>query len=328
MRRFIPVTAVVVAAMVLPVAGAGPAAAAPACGGLVLASAVLTADIGPCANGGLIIVGNDITLNLNGHRLFGTAQAGDGNGIEISGNRNVRIVNGSVTDFDNGIVLDATTDAVVGSMRVLRNVAGVGGGGVGIEVFGTAGTRIFATEIRGNGPVAGVYHYAASHATVIESSQVVSNAAGLALASGTSATVANSRITGNAGYGIELGDTMNGAVVRGNQIAANGFTGRPGVFGDGVHVHRARPPRPGFPFPVAGDHLIESNAVVRNAGTGIAVEATDTVIRRNYSSGNGAAGGALTGPAYDLLDFDPACTGNTWTGNAFGTAAPACAGAP
>ena len=52
----------------------GPANAAPlACGETITGDTTLHADLIDCPNGGIVIGGDDITLNLNGHTIGGTA---------------------------------------------------------------------------------------------------------------------------------------------------------------------------------------------------------------------------------------------------------------
>ena len=86
--------------------GIGSAQAAPlTCGSVVTSSTTLTADIGPCADNGIVVGADNITLDLGGHHVFGTPQPGDGAGVLVQGRHQVTVVDGTVTDFDAGVVM-------------------------------------------------------------------------------------------------------------------------------------------------------------------------------------------------------------------------------
>ncbi|HVL03075.1 MAG TPA: hypothetical protein VM386_01430, partial [Acidimicrobiales bacterium] len=79
----------------------GPASAAHvSCGDVITQNTTLDSDVGPCAGTGLIIGADGITLNLGGHRVFGTPAPGEGAGILLEDRQNVRIANGTVQHFD------------------------------------------------------------------------------------------------------------------------------------------------------------------------------------------------------------------------------------
>ncbi|MCA1681251.1 MAG: hypothetical protein LC777_21070, partial [Actinobacteria bacterium] len=73
------------------------------CGTVITADTRLDADISGCAGDGITIGAPGITLDLDGHTISGTAA---GTGIDNSaGHDRVRITNGTVAAFSNGIVL-------------------------------------------------------------------------------------------------------------------------------------------------------------------------------------------------------------------------------
>lgn len=75
------------------------------CGELISSSVTLEQDLN-CSGDGLIIDGNDLTLDLHGHTVTGD---GSGDGITLASGAGpvsgVTVENGTVTDFDNGLYL-------------------------------------------------------------------------------------------------------------------------------------------------------------------------------------------------------------------------------
>ena len=81
----------------------------------------LTADIGPCRKGGPIIGADDVDLDLGGHRVFGTSKGGDGIGIAVPSHTNGTIRNGTVAQFDAGVVIDGGSGNLVGNISANFN---------------------------------------------------------------------------------------------------------------------------------------------------------------------------------------------------------------
>ncbi|CAN5277081.1 hypothetical protein BH18ACT4_BH18ACT4_03570 [soil metagenome] len=96
---------VVIASFGVPMLGDAASAAQLSCGDTIAQNTVLTADVGPCSGEGLIVVANNITLDLGGHGVFGTADQGTAAGIVLQNVRGVTVKNGSVSEFDGGIVV-------------------------------------------------------------------------------------------------------------------------------------------------------------------------------------------------------------------------------
>jgi parallel beta-helix repeat protein len=88
---------------------AAPAARADqvACGQVINSSRTITNSLAGCAGDGLVIGASGITVDLNGNTIQGT---GLGIGIQNNGHDDVTIRNGSVLDFDHGVVLNPGTE--------------------------------------------------------------------------------------------------------------------------------------------------------------------------------------------------------------------------
>ncbi|HEV3402460.1 MAG TPA: hypothetical protein VG078_11615, partial [Acidimicrobiales bacterium] len=71
----------------------GVASAQVACGAVITRSVTLHADVGPCSGDGLVVVADRVRVNLNGHRVFGTAAQGTSAGIRLLDVRRVTLMN-------------------------------------------------------------------------------------------------------------------------------------------------------------------------------------------------------------------------------------------
>src|SRR5438094_8446204 len=109
-RRFAPVKAVAAIVAWVLATGTGFAGVAGAgevrCGDVITVDTRLHGDVGPCSNGGLVVGGDGIRLDLNGHSVFGMADMGDGVGISVIGRSGVVVTNGTVWHFDAGVYIE------------------------------------------------------------------------------------------------------------------------------------------------------------------------------------------------------------------------------
>jgi parallel beta-helix repeat protein len=86
------------------------------CGQTITTDTTLDSDLTNCPGDGLVIAANDLTLNLNGHRISGT---GSGVGIRSS-DEGVKVVDGFIENFSTLVELRRATH------NVLSGVAGYG----------------------------------------------------------------------------------------------------------------------------------------------------------------------------------------------------------
>ena len=160
--------------------GAGQASANHvSCGDEITADTALDSDLVNCANNGIVIGADDITLDLNGHRIDGDGTESPGCdpktepcdfGIANEGHDGVTVRDGSVREFGIGVLVggarenrvlnisssshDSFGAAVGGSSRSVirggsfsRNIAPEGDG---IGLFGSDHIRIVGNQIRRN----------------------------------------------------------------------------------------------------------------------------------------------------------------------------------
>lgn len=309
------------------------AAAAPlGCGDVVTARTTLTADIGPCAHGGLVVGADKITLNLNGHRIFGTADnLQDGVGVQISGRRSVTVENGRITDFEAGVSIEDGASRNTVRRIVARD--NIGGGqsdfGDGIAVSASSENVIRDNTLVHNGPFDGIGLFGPSSQNTVAKNILRENNVSFAPSRsqddgiriegpGAKQNVVRRNVVRRSGLdGIAVfsdqrtGNLNSGNEVRDNTVAANGFGFLEARPGDGIRL-----------FLRANETLVQANQVHANAGSGIRVDSTSNRIVRNDARANTRH--ADPGSAFDLYDTNPACDDNTWSRNLFLTASPAC----
>lgn len=317
------------------VAPAGPVSSAPApikCGSVINASTTLTASIGPCPRGGLVIGADNITLNLGGFAVTGRPnRTGDGAGILLSGRTGVIVRNGRVSDFDAGVAIVGGSANTIVDLLVKDNIGTTRRGdfGDGISIAGSDGNTIIANDVIHNGPFDGIGLLGTSDSNLIEDNLVSENNVPQTADDGiriegpgaTNNTVRGNTVSGSALDGIAVfsnqgtGPLNEGNVIEDNTVTANGFGFLGARPGDGIRT-----------FLRANSNVIRNNVVTDNAGSGILIPSgsLSNQILTNTSLGN--ARQAAAGTRFDLHDanLDPPCDANVWSGNTFGTANQAC----
>lgn len=127
---------------------------------VVTRSTVLDRDIGPCRGDGILVTASNITLDLNGHRVFGSPQRlGDFAGIHLRAVHGVTVRRGTVTGFDAGVWIERGSANTVTGMIVRDNLGAPEGAstlGDGIVLFHSAGNRILRNQVVHNGPFDGI----------------------------------------------------------------------------------------------------------------------------------------------------------------------------
>lgn len=303
-----------------------------ACGTRVDTSVTLRNDLGPCSAGGLVITADGVTVDLNGHRIFGSTSVGDQAGVVFDRTVRSTVKNGTITGFDAGVVIDGGSQNAVKRIKAFANVGGPELGD-GIIVMGSDANLIKKNDVFANGPLSGISVFAprtdpsdlTSSRRPSSGNKIVKNNvhdnnivfgtndmadAGIRLEAATSRTsVKRNRIAYNGIDGVVIFGESNENIVSGNRIARNGHHDRPHRLGDGVRI---------FGSSRRGDNMVAENVVKRNAGDGVAVGSGGfgNVIKRNEARGNGGAG--FSGPSASCLanrwlrntgrGFQPTCT--------------------
>ncbi len=176
----------------------GTAAAAPAvgCGTVITRTTVLTADVGPCPGTGLIVAADNITVDLNGHRVTGNPGARgsgpDQAGVVLRQVHGVTLKNGTVRGFDAGVLIGGGGRNTIKGVRAVNNVnyrvvtgrnalPGSPGSGLscdlgdGIVVLGSNENNLAQNTIVGNGPYSGIALIDQSNRNIVANNEVADN---------------------------------------------------------------------------------------------------------------------------------------------------------
>lgn len=352
------VAGAVVAASVLVTAGglaappAGAAGAPPgksvSCGQVITHPTVLFNDVGPCPGEGLVIGADDVALNLNGHRVFGMGQSGQGAGIYILDRTGVTVMNGTVSDFNGGVVIEGGSGNAVLHVVARDNQGDANSDyGDGILMESSSDNRIIGNQAIHNGPYSGIgivslidSDHPRTTGGTSTGNQILNNTVtdnnvgrspqlddndGIRIEPDTTGTIIRGNSVSGSGLdGISLFRGSGGSVVSNNVVTANGFDNQVGRHGDGIIV-----------FNLADGNLVDHNTAIGNAANGIQIRgpvgttagSTGNVIRENTAVGNSqlpAIPSRVFGATYDLKDANPNCDSNEWFGNRYGTAYPDC----
>ena len=324
------------------------------CGQTITQNTVLDADVGPCpTNGqnGINIATSGITLDLNGHTVFGTASGtGEGAGIYLFRTSGVVVKNGTVRDFDGGVAIEGGNRNTVTSITARDNigVVAVTRYDDGIAVLSSTNNRIVGNTTIHNGPLSGIGVYSrvdaehqrdtsgVSSGNIIESnnvidtnlprSPVINDSDGIRIETmSVFNLIRYNSVTGSGLDGISLFSFAPDNTVEFNRITNNGFLNTFRRRGDGIRV-----------FGGSERSLVRNNQIWGNAANGIifhGVFGTRPPVTSSQALNNTAVNNNLLppieqselgGPTYDLNDGNPNCDNNTWFGNRYHTANPPC----
>ncbi len=326
-------------------APAGPAQAAVlSCGQTITESTTLENDLGPCPGHGVVIGADNITFDLNGHTIRGSAGR-DGAGVYVLDRTGVTVQNGTVTAFDIGVALDGGSFNTVSGMTARDNIGALGAiGGDGIAIMSSQGNRIVGNATINNGPFSGIGLYSRRDAdhpgtrgvardNYISGNDVVGNIIGRNRFDATNTdndgirvendavfnTFTGNRVARNGLDGISLFADTADNVVTNNQVEGNGFYRTTARRGSGIIV-----------FTRSTRNVVENNLVTGNADSGIDIRpplstfpgATNNRIANNTSVGNSVRPfipSPVFGESFDLKDANPNCDANVWLGNRYRT---------
>ena len=291
-------------------------AATVSCGQVITQDTTLDTDVGPCTGDGIIIGADNITLDLNGHTVFGSpADPTDtfSSGIRVHRFSGIRVRNGTVTGFYTGVGILSSANATLQRLVVRDNRCdGIVFAGVQAPPETTGGS-LFEISVTGNG-CAGMRLSGRVLLTTVERNVISDNAGpGIILQSlggiGSSrvVTARGNSIVRNGADGIAVGSNSLFTTIVGNVIRLNR--------GNGIQIESG-----------GQTTRVEGNRVLANTLNGVLVErfASARVVN-NVALENGLGiVPAGTSPAYDLADGTSGCGGSTWAGNTFLTRNQPC----
>ncbi len=212
------------------------------CGQVITKSTVLVRDIGPCPEDGLIIGADNITLSLNGHRIFGTADTGAFAGIRLRRVNGVTVTGknaegrspagtapmGSVDNFDAGVVIGGGSNNTVRDLDIHDNVGPEDFSadlGSGIAVFSSKDNLLSDNVVRRNGLFEGIGVFGrASTGNRIERNIIEDNHATITRTFDDGTPSFEQPLTQGINLGLGLEGSHNNIII-GNEIRRSGLNG-------------------------------------------------------------------------------------------------------
>ena len=225
-------------------AGAGGAGSTDVvCGAEITSDVTLTKSL-KCSGDGLIVTADDVTINLNDHKITG---ASVGNGILVQANR-ATVKHGTVKSFEIGIaVARGVSGSLFRDVKVVDNQWGIQ-----VEFF-TSDTHISDSVVSDNAQDGILFFGFGSPASIERSTMADNGNNGLTMYENLKITVRDNvfRRNGNHGYYAESSaPTVVGNIAKENE-------------GDGFHLFE----RDGTSF--ADSWFVADNVANRNGGLGI-----------------------------------------------------------
>ena len=293
--------------------GAQAANTQPNCGDTITADTRLDGDLVDCPNNGIVIGADDITLDLNGHRIDGDSTPAAGCnprkepcdiGVANDGHDGVTVKRGSLRDFGIGVfvvvarnnrVLDVSSKqneffgfAFGNAARsLIRDSSGsdnIAPEGDGMGVFGSHDLRIVDNTFRNN-PGPGI-HVEDSDDNLIKGNRFSHNSPAILMEADRN-RVRRNRFDRNDG-GVILSGRRN--VVERNRLARDGH---------GIAIEKGR------------RNLVARNVVIDARGSGISlgldfadgtsIGGVDNIVRRNEVRGSAGDGFLVNAGGHNLL---------------------------
>jgi len=258
---------------------AGPAGAAHVqCGEVITASVTLDSDVGPCPDFGLHVAASGITVNLNGHRVFGANGPEETAGIHLMNVSGVTVTNGVVEGFDAGVAVDGGRGNTIENLVVRNNINDLSTTeeepciyGDGITTNGSDNNRIVSNQAFNNGPYSGISLVGDSDGNLVQGNLVQDNNVSNILPNGDEGPCGPFLASGP-GPGRphqDIGIRIEGPGANNNRVEANTVRHNQ-LNGITVHGHVCNPPPPpdGMPPRPPQDpntnNTISANIVERN----------------------------------------------------------------
>lgn len=267
------------------------------CGAIITTDTRLDRDLVGCQGDGLVIGAAGITLDLNGHTVSGT---GVGTGIDDSaGHDRVRIINGTVTAFSNGIVLIGASSSRLTDLTVTDNASG----GISL-VDGSDANRVERNVVSGN-RLDGIFLFASDHNTIERNSVTGNDPAGISLVEGSDDNRVQRNTLSQNTIGIAVGVSQRNKIehnsLPGNAIIGivldqshDNAIGKNSVSGSDLY---------GILLSASSDNRIFKNTAAANGVDGILVEngSTGTLLKRNTATHNRDDGIDVSDPTAVLI---------------------------
>ena len=247
------------------------------CGATISGDTKLDSDLTNCPASGIVIGGDDIELDLNGHTIDGDGVLGCDDfyacdyGVDnTAGHHGVTIENGTIRDFATAVFVLEAGDNRLRHLSSSHNVLG------GMLVIASPGARIEHNSISANGLTtdqAGLIVFDSSEVRIDQNSVRDNGDIGMFLQGVDDSRVERNAVSGNPEAGVILDGNRN--MVSGNRASKNG---------DGISVGGDR-------NTIVTNRVWDSFACPDGCGAGIgSTGGTGNVIARNFVARASRAG--------------------------------------
>jgi parallel beta-helix repeat protein len=243
------------------------------CGQVLTHSITLSNDLLACAGDGLVIGASGITVDLNGHLVQGT---GLGAGVRNPGHHDVTIRNGTIRNFDSGVLISESQRNVVAGISFDQTELG------GVQLSNADGSQVRNNQVSGFSGVAFHLTGGSSSNLVAGNAVVAGNGEAIVVEGGSD----NNRLGGNAlsgssDSGIRV-DFSTATTVIGNRVAG----------GSDAAITMTGAPR----------SVVQSNTVEGVGDAAILLkDSTANVVRFNTLGQSADAGVVLSGVSDSLI---------------------------
>jgi len=278
------IVALTVTGLLVASSGAEVAAKQPKCGDTITTDTTLHKDLLNCPNNGIIIGADNITLDLNYHRIDGDGAPAAGCdpqtefcdiGVLNDGHDGVTVVHGSTRQFDAGVVIGEAGHNRLLGISSSRNAS------IGIVVFDSA--RSVVRDSSGSGSIAhntgaGLGLFSSHHIRVLHSSFRHNGDMGIAVDTAADNLIKGNLLARNKHFGIVVrGQAANRNQVRRNRAVRNGkigvyIEGSRNVIARNRVSHPFRGEATGIEVDGGNHNLITRNSIRDTEGRGISVD--------------------------------------------------------
>jgi parallel beta-helix repeat protein len=274
-----------------------------------------------CPDDGLVIGAPNIIIDLAGHRIDGTGGSGDVGIDNTAGHGGVKVRNGVVTGFENGVRLAGAKGNVIAWLHMLDNAlngirlelssedntvkasTAAGNGFDGISLNGSSGNTLRSNRALSNSTGFGVR--SSSNSNTLESNTAWGNDFGFSVSSSDNVVLGNSA-SNNDTHGFFSSGSSDNNTFRGNSATGNGSIGFFLSSGPSDYTLKANTATGnavgGIFLSSTSGTTLKANTAKGNGGNGIAIGAsTSTTADGNLASGNDADGISVAGGSGNVL---------------------------
>jgi hypothetical protein len=297
-RRALGATALAASTLVgTAVVGTAPAGAATvSCGQAITSSVVVENNLTNCPGDGLVVTASNVVVNLAGHVIDGSTTTNttpnEYVGVRLANVTNVTVLNGTIQEFDAGVVIGRGANNRISNLTVRENINHAATTGTfnecnfgdGITVFDSRGNHITNSRAIHNGPFSGISLVGDSDDNVVSGNQTVNQTVSnfhpnfIDLTPGPSGDPVNPEGLGPCGpfsqqvggvgrLNQDIGIRIEGPGADRNRIEGNSVTDNQ-LYGITIHGYACHPPPPRPPEANNGQNVITANNVTRNGFAG------------------------------------------------------------